>query len=254
LTHPDDGTVSLEKHATTVSYGAQAGAFLVTVRRHERAAPGDQVLVLVPASRASLEQTGSWNMLGMRGTCSPAFLISAVVPVSHVLPEPFARIASTCMVPLSHLLWSAVWTGIAEDAARRAAAYSRAAARSAVQADSGADDPRIGQMHLQLARIRDSVHRFSADYARWAEPDGDADDVEIAIRANALKVSVSTGAMQTAEMALQICGMAGYREDGEYSVTRQLRDLHSAALMISNARLNLVNSQLLILREAEFHS
>lgn len=250
----DEGTVRLEKHATTVSYGAQAGSFLITVRRDERAAPGDQVLVLVPATHARLKQTGAWNMLGMRGTCSPAFLVSAVIPLSYVLPEPFASIASRCMIPLSHLLWSAVWTGIAADAARRAAAYSRTATRSAARSGSYAADPRIGQMYLRLAQIRDSLHRFSADYARWDRPDGDADDVEVAIRANALKASVSTGATSVAELALQICGMAGYSEEGEYSVARQLRDLHSASLMISNAKLDLANSQLLLLRAGEFRS
>jgi acyl-CoA dehydrogenase len=208
----------------------------------------------VPAAHARLEQTGTWNTLGMRGTCSPAFLISAVIPVSYVLPEPFARIASRCMVPLSHLLWSAVWTGIAADAAQRAVAYSRAATRSSIRSDSYAADQRVGQMYLRLAQIRDSVYRFSADYARWGQPGSGADDVEIAIRANALKASVSTGAMNVAELALQICGMVGYSEDGEYSIARQLRDLHSSSLMVSNYRLESVNSQLLLLREAEFRS
>jgi acyl-CoA dehydrogenase len=248
------GAARLEKRATTISYGAQAGSFLITVRRDEQAVPGDQVLVLVPAAHATLEQTGPWNVLGMRGTCSPAFLVSAVIPPGHVLPEPFARIASRCMIPLSHLLWSAVWAGIAADAARRAAACRRAAARSAARSGGHAADPRVGQMYLRLAQIRDSVHRFSADYARWSQPGHDADDVEIAIRANALKTSVSTGATSVAEMALQICGMAGYSEEGEFSVARQLRDLHSASLMISNARLDLANSELLLLREAEFRS
>jgi acyl-CoA dehydrogenase len=253
LVQADERTVRLEKQATTVSYGAQADSFLITVRRNEDAAPGDQVLVLAPTTHARLEQTGNWNMLGMRGTCSPPFRVSAVIPSSYVLPEPFAHIASRCMVPLSHLLWSSVWTGIAADAAKRAAAYSRAAMRSAIRSDSYATDHRLGRIYRQLAQIRDSVHRFSADYARWDQAGSGADDVEIAIRANALKASVSTGATNVAELALQICGMAGYSEEGEYSVTRQLRDLHSSALMISNFRLETANSQLLLLREAEFH-
>ena len=39
--------------------------------------------------------------------------------------------------------------------------------------------------------------------------------------------------------------MAGYSEVGEFSVSRHLRDLYSARLMISNDRLGAVNAELL---------
>jgi acyl-CoA dehydrogenase len=248
-------TVRLEKRATTVSYGEYADSILVTARSGEHAAPGDQVLVLVPVApcspegTCSLERTGDWNVLGMRGTCSPGFLIKAVFPKGHVLPEPFSVIASRCMVPLSHLLWSATWTGIAADAARRAAACSKEKMRSAARSGMITADVRLGQMYEGLAQIRGSVHQFAADYKDGAE----LDDVAMTMRANALKASVSSGAVRVAELALQICGMAGYSEEGRYSVTRQLRDLHSAPLMISNSKLDLANSELLLLRDAEIH-
>lgn len=240
-------TVRLEKRATTVSYGEYADSILVTARSGEHAAAGDQVLVLVPVAQCSLERTGDWNVLGMRGTCSPGFLIKAVFPKCHVLPEPFSVIASRCMVPLSHLLWSATWTGIAADAARRAAACGKQKTRSAARSGMITADARLGQMYEGLAQIRGSVRQFAADYSDGAE----LDDVAMTMRANALKASVSSGAVRVAELALQICGMAGYSEEGRYSVTRQLRDLHSAPLMISNSKLDLANSDLLMLREAE---
>ena len=43
---------------------------------------------------------------------------------------------------------------------------------------------------------------------------------------------------------LRICGMSGYRNDGKYSVTRHLRDAHSAALMIGNERIHASNAAL----------
>ena len=46
--------------------------------------------------------------------------------------------------------------------------------------------------------------------------------------------------------ALLVCGLAGYRNDGPYSVTRHLRDAHSAAVMINNDRI-LANSAGLLL-------
>jgi acyl-CoA dehydrogenase len=251
--------VRLEKQATTVSYAEHADSILVTARSSEHAAPGDQVLVLVPAGRCQLERTSNWNMLGMRGTCSPGFLIKAVVPASHVLPEPFSAIAAQCMVPLSHLLWAATWTGIATDVARRAAASSKERMRTAARAGPASTDPRLGQMYHALAQIRDSLHQFMTDYGGWSaasgHPDDPAlDDVRITLRANALKASVSAGAVRTAELALQICGMAGYSEEGKYSVARQFRDLHSAPLMISNSKLDQADSELLLMRETEIHS
>lgn len=243
-------TVRLEKQATTVSYAEYADSILVTARSGEHAAPGDQVLVLVPVAHCSLERTGTWNVLGMRGTCSPGFLIKAVFPEAYVLPEPFSVIASRCMVPLSHLLWAATWIGIAADAARRTTAYSKEKMRSAARSGTIAADVRLGQMYQGLAQIRGSLRQFAADYCD-RQDGAELDDVVMTMRANALKASVSAGAVRVAELALQICGMAGYSEEGRYSVTRQFRDLHSAPLMISNSKLDLANSELLLLRESE---
>jgi acyl-CoA dehydrogenase len=37
--------------------------------------------------------------------------------------------------------------------------------------------------------------------------------------------------------AMRACGLAGYRNDGEFSVGRHLRDAVSAPLMINNERI-----------------
>jgi acyl-CoA dehydrogenase len=37
--------------------------------------------------------------------------------------------------------------------------------------------------------------------------------------------------------ALQACGLAGYRNDGEFSISRPLRDILSASIMINNDRI-----------------
>jgi len=36
---------------------------------------------------------------------------------------------------------------------------------------------------------------------------------------------------------MRACGLAGYRNDGEFSVTRHLRDILSASIMINNDRI-----------------
>ena len=37
--------------------------------------------------------------------------------------------------------------------------------------------------------------------------------------------------------AMQACGIAGYRNDGEFSIGRHLRDILSSPVMISNDRI-----------------
>ena len=71
VTPGEDGRATFEKQAPTVSYGAYADDFLTTLRRTPDAEPGDQVLALTRTDQTTLEQNGTWDPLGMRGTCSP---------------------------------------------------------------------------------------------------------------------------------------------------------------------------------------
>ncbi|WP_320068809.1 acyl-CoA dehydrogenase family protein [Micromonospora sp. RTGN7] len=228
------GGVQLTKSAPTVSYGEAADSLLVTARREPDAAAGDQVLVLVTARQAQLRPTGGWDTLGMRGTCSGPQELTARVPAWQVLPQPFSEIAAGCMVPLSHALWSAVWCGIAEDALRRSIRFVQIKLRGG----TAAPNPQLGWMYARLRTMTDAVRQFATSYDR------DPGAADLNIRANALKMQVSTDSVGVAMMALEVCGMAGYSETGDFSVSRQLRDLLSGRLMISNDRLNLTTSEL----------
>jgi len=53
------------------------------------------------------------------------------------------------------------------------------------------------------------------------------------------------------QQALLVCGMAGYRNDTEYSVGRHLRDILSAQLMISNDRIAATTGTLLLAQRGE---
>jgi acyl-CoA dehydrogenase len=65
---------------------------------------------------------------------------------------------------------------------------------------------------------------------------------------NLLKVNVSEMAIATVMSAMQACGLAGYRNDGEFSISRHLRDVLSSSLMINNDRIlgNAATASLLI--------
>src|SRR5207248_5294414 len=100
------GGCEFEKQAPTVSYGGYADDLLTTLRRAPDAETGDQVVVLMRNEQTTLEQTGSWDPQGMRGTCSPGYIVRARFGPEQVLPTPFATVPVESMVHASHILWS----------------------------------------------------------------------------------------------------------------------------------------------------
>jgi acyl-CoA dehydrogenase len=50
--------------------------------------------------------------------------------VDQVLPVPFGEIADATMTPVSHILWSSLWLGIASDAVSRAKTFFQGQARA----------------------------------------------------------------------------------------------------------------------------
>jgi len=241
-----DDRQTLEKDGTTVSYGAHADAYLVTARRSADADAGSQVAVLVTREQTELEQQGEWDTLGMRGTCSPAFRLKAAFERDQILPVPFRVVAAATMVPVSHLLWAGVWTGLAAEAVHRAVLCVR---RRAL-AGAPAEVPELAQAHARLTGIRAQLDAA----VRAAEPvlaAGEEPTLGLGVQLNALKVSVSEAAVEIAHLALRVCGMAGFAEHGPYSVARILRDACSAPLMIGNGRLLAANAGTLLLSRGE---
>ena len=129
VTPSADGRLTFTKLAPTVSYGAYADDLLTTVRRSEMAESSDQVLVLSRGDQTDLEQTGTWDTIGMRGTCSPGFTVRAQFAPEQILAAPFSDVMNQTHVPISHILWSHVWLGIATDAFERGRSFVRGQAR-----------------------------------------------------------------------------------------------------------------------------
>jgi acyl-CoA dehydrogenase len=248
LTPADDGSVSFEKQAPTVSYGAYADDLLTTVRRSPDAEPGDQRVVLSRRDQTELEQTGTWDVLGMRGTCSPAYTVRATVPAEQVLSTTFARVAAESMVPISHILWSHLWLGIAEDAFDRARAFVRAAAKRT----PGQTPPaayRLSHVMVELSLLRAEVDSALKDFIAASEEPGRErlSTMAAALRFNNLKLAVSEHAADVCRGALDVSGIVGFKNDTPYSVGRHLRDTMSAELMIANTRIHETNAGLLLI-------
>jgi acyl-CoA dehydrogenase len=224
----------LTRDASVISYGAQADAIVTTARRSPDAAPSDQVLVALPRETYRLEQTGEWNTLGMRGTCSLGFRLEAEGDVAQVLPAPYADIHTQTMTPAAHLLWGAAWAGIAAEAVDRARLLVRKASMT------GAPPPAAAHLMRANGGLKTVCDLLTAALARHEAIKDDPAALSAVAYQTAimvLKVEVSEHAVASVLSALRAAGLTGYRNEGPCSIARLLRDILSAPLMINNDRI-----------------
>ena len=246
LTDCAEGGLEFTKRALTVSYGAHADDYFTTLRRTPSSEETDQALVLHPRDETELTPTGAWDTLGMRGTCSPSFTVHARCAPEQVLPTPFSTVLSETS-PVSFLLWSQVWLGLATEAFERGHSFVRAAARR----DPGAPPPpAAGAMSRVLSELwsfRSDVRAALEDFIAGDEDPDRSSPRSLAstLRFNTLKLSASERAPRICLAVLEAVGVNAYRNDSEYAVGRLLRDALSARLMVSNERIHAVDAGLL---------
>lgn len=231
-----DGRFTFQRAATVMSYGAQADVIVSVARRDETAAASDQVAVVLPTRETRLTGGGGWDTLGMRGTCSGSFSIEAEGTLDQVLPAGYDKIHALSMVPVSHLVWSSLWTGIAAAAVARAQGFTRMVARkSGGQMPPGASN--VTRAAARLRTLRRSVAAAIYEFERIENDERALAAMDAQAALNLFKVETSDSAFDVVLTAVRACGLAGYRNDGPYSVGRNLRDVLSASLMINNERI-----------------
>src|SRR5579859_866379 len=242
----NDAEISLNRNATVISYGAEADGIVTIARRNNDAAASDQVLVAFTRENYTLERSLAWETLGMRGTCSAGFELKAKAPAEQIFPESYENIHAQTMTPVAHLCWSSVWAGIAAAAVERAQRFIRKAARGAGgQMPPGAAHFTAAKM--SLAKLRAVITANLDNYAAREHDERALSAIDFQTSINLLKVEASELAVQTVMSAMRACGLAGYRNDGEFSVGRLLRDVLSSPLMINNERIlsNIATSSLM---------
>lgn len=240
---PENGRIRLQKVCPVISYGRFADAILVTARRSADAADSDQVLTVVRAEDADLEQKSTWDTLGMRGTMSEGFELNALIPEDMVFAEDFATISAHTMLPGSHTLWVSAWYGLAASAGDLA----RKSAQKAARKTPGQLPPqalRIAELEIDLQRFHDTV---TSSVARFEEAWQDTEALtamKFAIAMDTLKVSASELVRDICTRAMEIVGIAAFSNQSPVSLGRQVRDAQGPALMVANDRLLGTVSQL----------
>lgn len=228
--------ISLDRDASVISYGSQADGVVTTARRSDAAENNDQVLAVFMKEDYNLNVTGGWETLGMRGTCSGGFSLKANGVAEQILPVPYDVIHAQTMTPVAHLLWSSVWAGIAAAAVKKAEIF----VRKALRGSNGQMPP--GALHLSKAKsslrllrnmLSDTLDRYERNH--MDEQRSASLDYQAALTMT--KVEASELAVATVMSCYRTCGLAGYRNDGEVSIGRHLRDVLSSPIMINNDRI-----------------
>jgi acyl-CoA dehydrogenase len=227
--------ITLEKSATVISYGAQADVLLTTARRSIDSPATDQVLVALAAQDYRLEPLVGWDTLGMRGTCSAGFMLKAEGEPGQVLPDAYHKVHGETVMPVAHLCWSAVWAGIAAAAIERARLFVRQAAGKGAQMPPGAQH--FTRASATLTNLRWMIGSALRRYEMVKSDPQELESLDFQTSMNLLKVNASELAISAVTSALQACGLSGYRNSGEFSIGRHLRDVLSSSIMINNDRI-----------------
>lgn len=240
-------TFSLTKKAPVISYGEYADDILVTARRSPDAPATDQVHVMVRRGEYTAEPLSTWDTMGFRGTCSSGFTLTAKASVEQILPAEFSVILAETMHPYSHIVWGALWSGIAADALNRARAFVRQEARK-TPGETPLAAVRLAETDMVLQEMRNNVYSSAEDYLRRLRsncPSAFA-GFGFAIHTNNLKLTCSQRIVDIVGRSLLICGISGYRNDSKFSLARHLRDSYGAALMVNNDRIMKLNATMLL--------
>jgi acyl-CoA dehydrogenase len=232
-TEPDGDGFRLIKSCTNISYTDRAGVILATAMHAERGR-AVQRLALLEAPHFAIRIDRESVFLGMRGIVNRAVTIEARFGADALFPEPFGVIARS-MGAASHILWAALWSGLA------AAALDRAQAALAGQAEGSPGAGRLAaandRLFMMRALVRDACVSFDA-----ASAGGPA--FTQAARFNSLKIACAELLGEIMREATVLCGFRGYVEGTPESLSEILRDSLSAPIMVSNDRLSHNNAQL----------
>ncbi|MCD7444882.1 acyl-CoA dehydrogenase family protein [Streptomyces lincolnensis] len=237
-----DGTVTIDKNVSVSSYLQQADAGLLVARRSAEDAVTEQAVVLVLREELTIAGWRDWQALGMRGTGSGGGRVRARTHRDRILEESFSEVSGRVIMPLSNLGWAACWLGIAESAFTVAQdAFRRQQGRTAPDVLT-AKTMRLGRASDTIDELTEQVRSLAE---RYEEARGAASDALVR-RSNALRLTAAARANDSVLDSFQVIGVDAYREPSasRWSLSRQIRDVLSARVMISEDRIRLGSGQL----------
>lgn len=88
-----------------------------------------------------------------------------------------------------------------------------------------------------LALVQQMRALVAANLSLYESADRAASATDRMVSYNTLKVSASELVVRATQTALRICGIQGYMEEGDFYLSRHLRDAHSAMVMVNDDRI-----------------
>lgn len=250
----DAAGVALCRDAPIVTGGEYADGFLVTMRDTTDSQPNHVTLVYADRSDLSIELSGDWDALGMRGTRSVALKLEGRVPEHNIVGcrGDYRTVAVESMIPAAHIGWSACWLGVARTAFRDVVRLIRSPKRPSSL------DPASPLVTARLARVRSDLEMVNA-YLRLVTDEVMArraagttlDTPDTQIHINTLKIIAAERTFAAVDALIDLVGLAaGYLGSSPIPLERNFRDLRSASLNYANDRLLVANGTLTLLDKA----
>jgi acyl-CoA dehydrogenase len=238
----------VRRECPTVSFGAEARFYLVTMLAAEDRPPHDVRLVLVRREdEGAIEVLGGWDALGVHGTRTVPMRFDVAIDPARAIGGVYRDVALRTMIPSGQLGCSAAWYGAARGALRRWVRWARGGRGLASDRVLG----RLARLRLALdlvgasiERVADRLDRLGAEGAPLSAYEAPAHLIEL----NGMKVAASEEAARTLDALIELSGMReGYMTGGELGLERVYRDVRSATLMFGNERLLAANARLMVL-------
>ena len=135
----------------------------------------------------------------------------------------------------------------------RARAFLRAEARK-TPGETPLAAIRLSEVDQILQELRHNGRSLAQEYQQLIDSEtlDDTRGFGFAIRTNNLKLSASQRVVDIVGRAMLICGIAGYRNDSKYSLSRHLRDAYGAAVMVNNDRITKLNATMLLAHKESY--
>ncbi len=246
----NDGEFTLTKKAPVISYADDADDLILTARKNPDAPKSDQVGILISKAQYSVEPISDWDTLGFRGTCSSGYVVTAKASTEQISPVPFTQVLSQTMHPFSHIVWAALWSGIAGASVGNARKFVKNALRRNPTMPP-ISSIRLAEVENQLNTMRNNVSATINAYQKLLD-EGNEDaftNFGFSIKTNDLKMSSSRALIDIVGNAMMICGIASYRNNHELSLCRHIRDAYGASLMVNNDRIMMHNASLVVMHK-----
>jgi acyl-CoA dehydrogenase len=90
---------------------------------------------------------------------------------------------------------------------------------------------------VSLETLRSAVQSAVRKFELHSSDPKSLSAIDVQIALNFLKVEASELAVTIVMSAMRTCGLAGYRNDSEFTMGRSLRDILSSPIMINNDRI-----------------